>query len=532
MPELKIFRNPKTGYPDVPKMLEQMDDWSEAEKFSEEFWRLNNLYKIVDKNQRTITFVMKPEQADFYLSTLNHPRHIILKARQLGFSTLIQIMALDRALINSNETISLIAQNKDVASKIMESKIKFAYDHLPKEIRAHRPYEKSNREQFVLSHNSKIFVSVSARSGTTSMVHFSEMAKSYVEDPAKTKEFWTGTMPALVPGGLAIIESTAEGAVGDFYEAYTDKAMDAPQDPRTWMRHFYPWWGSEEYQSDYAPDGGFDKELKMYFEQLEQKHGIVLTEQQKNWYAGESRTIKGEMKQEYPSTAEEAFEQSSESKMWGNALNRMRALGMEKPTRYITNFPAIAWFDIGHDDFATCWCMQLIDEQWRCFAYFEIQKGDLSWFFEKFQYRGYRFKCIFLPWDSEQKHFGMSESTCLADEARNWGIDVRVVPRTDNKVRDIAAAGKFIPEVQWNDSLESGVPDGLKKLGAYKKRKAPDGGYLLEPYHDSGGACDAADAFRAFVMTKDYAASLLYEDDMNESLENIKPRRPNSITGY
>lgn len=494
------------------------------------FWRLNNLYKIVDKNAKVITFVMKPEQADFYIATTKHPRHVILKARQLGFSTLIQIMALDRCLINSNETVSLIAQDKESASKIMESKIKFAYDYLPKEIRAHKPYEKSNKDNFVLCNNSKIFVSVSARSGTCTMVHFSEMAKSYVEDPAKTREFWNGTMPALVPGGLAIIESTAEGATGDFYEAYTFKAMDNPQDPKIWQRHFYPWWGTEEYQSDYPPEGGFDKDMKLYFDELEQK-GVHLTDRQKNWYAAESRTCDN-MKQEYPATPEEAFEQSMESQMWGIPLQRLRAVGGIKPTRYIGNMPAFAWFDIGHDDYACCWCLQFIDDQWKCFAYFEVQKGELAWFFEKFSARGYRFRKLFLPWDAKLVHFGVAKSVSLEEEARNWGYDIVVLEKSDNRTRDIAATGKYIPEIQFNDDPASGVPDGLKKIGSYRKKKAPDGGYLLEPYHDSGGCCDAADALRNFVVSKHYVESLLYDEDMNGETEGIVPMRHKSMTGY
>lgn len=530
---IEVIRDKRTGYPDVQAMLAQMEDWSMAEKFSEPFWRLNNLYKIVDKNANVVTFVMRPEQADLYVATLKHPRHVILKARQLGFSTFIQILALDKCLINSNETVSLIAQDKESASKIMDSKIKFAYDHLPKEIRAIKTFEKSNKDTFLLSNNSKIYVSVSARSGTATMVHFSEMAKSYVNDPAKTREFWNGTMPALVPGGLAFIESTAEGATGDFYEAYTSKAMDFPQDPRVWQRHFYPWWGTPEYTSPYEPDGGYDKELIAYFEELE-KQGIKLTKEQKNWYAAESRSIDN-MKQEYPSTPEEAFATSQESQMWGVPLQRLRARGNIKPTPYLVNYPAFAWFDIGHDDFATCWCFQFVNDAWRCFAYFEIQKGELSWFFEKFSARGYRFRSLFLPWDSELQHFGVGQSISLAEEARGWGYDIRVVPRSDNKIRDIAATGKIIPDIQFNDDPASGVPDGLKKIGSYRKKKAPDGGYLLEPYHDSGGCCDAADALRQFAVSREYVESMLYDEDMTGGMMDeggISVQRPKSMTGY
>ena len=74
---LRVIRDPVSGYPIVKEMLAEMEDWSPEEKFSNQFWRLNNLYKIVDKNSKVVTFVMKPEQADLYVSINQHPRHVI-----------------------------------------------------------------------------------------------------------------------------------------------------------------------------------------------------------------------------------------------------------------------------------------------------------------------------------------------------------------------------------------------------------------------------------------------------------------------
>ena len=123
MPELKVIRDPISNYPDVPAMLAEMDSWSYEDKFCNQFWRLNNLYKIVNKESRVVTFRMKPEQADLYIAAQKHPRHVICKSRQLGFSTLIQIFYLDCAVFNSNENIFIIAQDKDSASAIMRRRL-------------------------------------------------------------------------------------------------------------------------------------------------------------------------------------------------------------------------------------------------------------------------------------------------------------------------------------------------------------------------------------------------------------------------
>ena len=74
---------------------------------SDPWWRLCNLYWIVDKDGRPIRFEPNTEQANFFKSL--HTRNAILKARQKGFSTLMQIIALDQCLFNDNFTANTIA---------------------------------------------------------------------------------------------------------------------------------------------------------------------------------------------------------------------------------------------------------------------------------------------------------------------------------------------------------------------------------------------------------------------------------------
>lgn len=63
------------------------------------FWRLNNLYWITDKNGKKVRFRMTQEQIDYFQGM--HTRNIILKARQLGFTTLVCIVQLDAALFEA-----------------------------------------------------------------------------------------------------------------------------------------------------------------------------------------------------------------------------------------------------------------------------------------------------------------------------------------------------------------------------------------------------------------------------------------------
>lgn len=532
MPEIKVVRLKDSGYPDVPAMLAQMESWTPEERFMNQFWRMNNLYKIVDKESRVVTFKMKPEQADLYVAHRKHPRHVICKSRQLGFSTLIQLLFLDYAIFNSNENVFIIAQDKDAASHIMETKIKFAYEHLPEEIKQERKVTRTNANEFMFNNNSKITVTVSARSATATRIHSSEMAKSYIKDPEKTHEFWTGTLPSLIPGGTCFIESTAEGAVGDFYEAYNNKAADAPQDPNTFQRHFYSWWHSPEFTSQEEPAGGIDSDSKKYFAELHDKYGIDLRPEQKNWYVAMSRILGFKMKQEYPTVAAEAFEQTSESQVWGRPLAIMEANRRVKNTPYVSNHPAVAVFDIGHSDLAACWCAQYIDDEWRVFGYLEIRKGDIAWFLEKFSYRNWHFKYIVLPHDANNSSF-RDKDTSLASQIEGWGYNVIVLPKTENKLRDVYDTGKFLIDCRFNSDPESGVPDGLKRLANYRRKKATDGGYMAEPLHDSGGNCDCADAFRYLHDASNFLKGEIYEQDLDDYLDQREEQKSsNSITGY
>jgi hypothetical protein len=64
-----------------------------ADQFSKRLWRLNNLYFIADKQGRRVKFQMNSAQEARYREM--HNQNVILKARQRGFTTFIQLFMLD-----------------------------------------------------------------------------------------------------------------------------------------------------------------------------------------------------------------------------------------------------------------------------------------------------------------------------------------------------------------------------------------------------------------------------------------------------
>jgi hypothetical protein len=72
-----------------------------------------------------------PNKFQLYYYKNKHNRNLILKARQLGFSTAIQIDYLDDALFKPNFSVGIIAQDKYTAALIRKDKIEVALDNLP-----------------------------------------------------------------------------------------------------------------------------------------------------------------------------------------------------------------------------------------------------------------------------------------------------------------------------------------------------------------------------------------------------------------
>lgn len=210
-------------------------------------WRLEHLYWIINKNQQKVLFKLNSGQKHFFENILEkgYKRIIICKSRQIGFTTLIAMYFLDEVLFTPNtEALQIFHTIKD-ATDIFSRKIKFSVNNLSQNIRnlVEMNTKRANRIEFGYGDNSTSAISVSGsgRSGTYNMLHISELAKLSKNFPERANEVITGTMPSLPQGSLCIIESTAEGMNGIFYEIFSNawkrRHLITPQSSRG---EFYP----------------------------------------------------------------------------------------------------------------------------------------------------------------------------------------------------------------------------------------------------------------------------------------------------
>jgi len=235
-------------------------------------------------------------------------------------TTLISILWLDHALFNANQRCGIVAQDLEAAEAIFRDKVKFAYEHLPEVLREVMPLKRDSAKELLFAHNnSAVRVATSMRSGTINRLLVSEFGKICAKFPDRAKEVVTGSIPAVPKNGITVIESTAEGRDGEFYDM-TQQAMalyDQRKEltMRDYRFHFFPWWQEPNYRINPAGVVITDDD-RDYFTKIEQEQGITLDLHQRAWYVATRDTdFAGKpekMWQEYPSTPNEAFQVSTE----------------------------------------------------------------------------------------------------------------------------------------------------------------------------------------------------------------------------
>ena len=254
----------------------------DPKQWADPWWRLCNLYRAVTDAGEEFKFYPNDSQERLYNNRwyLN----LILKARQQGFSTFIDLILLDQALFNANKTCGIIADTRENATKLFRNKVKYPYDRLPLGLRIARETESENTSELIFNNGSSLSVGTSMRGGTVQLLHISEYGKISAKFPDKAKEIKTGALNAVALGQYVFVESTAEGKGGEFYEMTMTaqkahemvKAGTAKLTAMDFRFHFFAWWESPKYTLN--PEGvAISTEMRAYFAELDVKHGIKLT---------------------------------------------------------------------------------------------------------------------------------------------------------------------------------------------------------------------------------------------------------------
>lgn len=459
-------------------------------------------------------------------------RNLVLKARQRGITTLMAILWLDTALFSPHPIYcGIIAHEREAAEEIFRTKVLFAYEHLPDWLRAEYPLEKKTATELVFARNkATIRVATSMRSGTIHRLHVSELGKIAAKYPFKAREVLTGSIPAVPTSGVLVVESTAEGQDGAFYDLaqIAKAAADArrPLTEKDYRFHFFSWWDADEYELDPDLVVITDQDHE-YFRRVESIIGRPISMRKRAWYVATRRSDFADeaplMWQEYPSYPDEAFSVSMEGCYYATQIATARLQGRIVPSLPRVSAPVNTFWDIGKGDMTCVWFHQRVGPENRFIRYYEASGEDLDHYATCLQSTGYIFGTHYLPHEADHKRIGRdadhNQSIREMLEELLPGHKVEVVTRVTQLIAGIQATRRQFSTCLFD---EQGCQQGIKRLAGYRKRwDRARGCWSDEAEHndDSHGA----DAFRQFAQVADKGNTFVVA-----AAPNLSARRPAS----
>ncbi|HHW4140724.1 TPA: terminase [Yersinia enterocolitica] len=465
------------------------------------FWRLNHLYKIKDKNGKCVTFKMTPEQLEYFDGM--HDRNVILKARQLGFTTEVCIIQLDLALFHKKEC-ALIAHSLPDAERLFRNKTQYAYRLLPDDIKRANPLTKETTSEYVFDKGGSVTVSTSFRGGTLYSLHVSEFGKICAKYPEKAKEIVTGAFEAVPLGGKITLESTAEGRAGYFYDYCQDAEKAQLQGKELsnldWKFFFFSWWKNPQYAID--PVEVLPQRLVDYFAEMEAKHGVHLNERQKAWYYAKEKTLGDDMKREYPTIPAEAFQQSVEGAYYAKQFRWLYTNKRICKLPDNSHLPVHTFWDLGVGDSTVIWFVRDVGSEYHIIDYYENSGEGLRHYMKVLKERGYEYGEHWAPHDIDNREFSGDGKTRrqLASEGyevdgETYSIEFNVVPKLSID-SGIESAREILPLCVFD---EEKCAEGITHLEGYRKEWDDKRGcWKDKPLHDH--TSHAGDGFRYFAV--------------------------------
>ena len=284
---------------------------------------IENCLKIKTKSGTVVPFRLNDAQRKLYAVAKRQQdagkpvRLIILKARQIGFSTLTEGLIFHACATRKNVNALIVAHREDATANLFRMS-KLFYDELPAPVKP--MLRASNAQELVFENPSKLRSEREARPGlrsrircataggrgigrsdTLQCVHLSEYAfwPDGADGKASTLAGILQAVPSL-PGTMVVIESTANG-FEDFKERW-DAAVAGEND---FEPVFFAWFENPDYSMPVVPGTEWTPEER------DLKAAYQLTDEQLQWrrwcIANNCGGSLDMFRQEYPASPGEAF---------------------------------------------------------------------------------------------------------------------------------------------------------------------------------------------------------------------------------
>lgn len=252
-----------------------------------------------------ILFDLYDAQKDTVRVWLKDRNSLALKARQIGFSTVVSVFALWLTFFYQDRTIIMISKGQREASDLLVH-AKYAYNMFPEWLRIMGPPQVSDtRELFSFANNSIVESHPSASNPARGRTAFTVVVDEIGFLP-NSEEAWASIEPVSDVGGRVIMLGTANGEGNLFH--------------REWVRGSGQW---VDRDGTVHRIGTGDGRFTLIF------HGWWANGRDAEWHEAKSLDLPTwQMAQEYPSNPDEAFLKS------GNPVFDVEAL-----SRYATEDP-------------------------------------------------------------------------------------------------------------------------------------------------------------------------------------------------
>ncbi|MCK9370261.1 terminase [Candidatus Dojkabacteria bacterium] len=493
---------------DVPTELDEKTIKSIKKNLSNQEWRLEHLYYILNENGEKVIFKMNAAQKSLFKNRwfLN----LILKARQRGITTFISVFFLDSVLFADNQAALIIAHTVIDARKIFETKIKFAFDNLPLWIKDQYIVDTNNTNELKFrtkgdeNNLSSIAVATSGRSGTYQFLHVSEFGIICAKYPEKAKEIVTGSLQTVHRGNMVFIESTAMGRSGYFFD-YCNEAQQllASGKELTEMDFkffFFAWWEDPKYVL--SGDVTITTEMELYFKSIEEKCHITLSKEQKNWYVKKLDKLKEDMMREFPSLPEEAFMASIEGAYYSKQFNKLIADKRMRRHLYDPALQVYTFWDLGISDQMVVLFVQFHGNEVRLIDEYHASGEGLKHFVVMLQNKamehGYIYAGHFGPHDIEVREMS-NDAKSRKQAAQDLGLRFQVVKRhsIDIGIDEV----RMMLGTTWID--EEKCDYVARAIQEYRKEWDDElGVWMSKPLHN--WASHTCDSIRMCAMSRKY----------------------------
>lgn len=216
-----------------------------------------HLILIEDRNQKIKTFEYNPAQEVLHGNITG--RDIVIKAGQLGITTLFLARYFKDVMMHMGTTAVVVAHQEHLTTRLLD-RVRRMHKYMPDQFAVRYPDGSLRMMQKpALKHDSAHEMTFPDLNG----IFYIGTARAYVfgrGEPihrflGSEVAFWPNADEILAPalqrvplGGEAVLESTPNGETGQFYE----RVMSAMKDDGSeiWTLHTLPWWLEPEYQID------------------------------------------------------------------------------------------------------------------------------------------------------------------------------------------------------------------------------------------------------------------------------------------